>query len=181
MGHTTVSQTSACTKGIVSDYLLNSKVSYCSPPPFFFFFCMLVLTEEFFCSCLNRIPSARRIRVISSRIMLPAPAGPSGASEGKRAMRADPSPNLDARVHQNISCIVETNLYHPVIHSFDSANTSHSFDCFSLYGSWCGGFCRTLNCNPAHRDYDYVTACSLLLYLNPVSRRSSIPSFPQYH
>ena len=26
VGHTTVSQTSACTKGIVSNYLLNSKV-----------------------------------------------------------------------------------------------------------------------------------------------------------
>ena len=83
VGHTTVSQTSACTKGIVSNYLLNSKVGYLWTHHFPYFG---VDGRGFFCSCLNRIPSARRIGVISSRITLPAPAGPSGASEGITSM-----------------------------------------------------------------------------------------------
>ena len=138
VGHTTVSQTSACTKGIVSNYLLNSKVS---PPWIVCLSCVSVLMEGFFCSCLRRIPNARRIRAISSRTMPPAPAGPSGASEGKGAVdvrtRARTSVHGCTKINSFVAKVHFCLLYrlfsnsiysHPhTLRSFSLENTSHSF------------------------------------------------------
>ena len=125
VGHTTVSQTSACTKAIVSNYLLNSKVGLLRT----FYLPCAGANGGFFCSCLSKIPSVHRIRVTSS-VVLPVPVGPFGASEGKRAMWTNPradfgckkiipsAPKANSCLLYRLFCSAIYTLIHPpLVHS----------------------------------------------------------------